>query len=58
MNKLYIFKDTVTLLGSLLHFNRCQSLPVEGSKTAVSINSSQIAAQHHFIFRNITVVRQ
>ena len=57
MDKLYIFKDTVTLLGSLLHLQRHQSLPVEGSKTAVRINSSQIATQHHFIFRNITIVR-
>lgn len=58
MNKLYIFKDTVTLLGSFVHLQRRKSLPVEGSKTAGCIDSSQIAAQHHFIFRNITVVRQ
>lgn len=58
MNKLYIFKDTVTLFGSLLHLQRRKPLPVKGSKTAGCINSSQIAAQYHFIFGNITVVRQ
>ena len=58
MNKLYIFKDTVTLFGSLLHLQRRKPLPVKGSKTAGCIDSSQIAAQHHFVFGNITIVRQ
>lgn len=46
------------MFGSLLHLQRRKSLPVKGSKTAGCINSSQIAAQHHFIFGNITIVRQ